>query len=73
VRSAFEPQNRTEKSRSWHWWRAKYYELFCCAKSSDVSREDVKHAVQILQTLYALPPGIWQERLKALAEEDRRF
>lgn len=73
VRSAFEPQNRTEKSRSWHWWRAKYYELFCCAKSADVSREDVKHAVRILQTLYAPPPGIWQERLKALAEEDRRF
>lgn len=67
VRSAYEPSDRTQKERSWHWWRAKYYELYCSAKMSETSREDIRHAAGILQSLYAPPPAVWQTRIQELA------
>jgi hypothetical protein len=66
VRSAFEPSDRSRKERSWYWWRAKYYELHCSAQLSESSREDVRHAVRILRTLYTPPPPVWQARLDEL-------
>lgn len=67
VRSAYEPSDRTQKQRSWHWWRAKYYELYCSAKMSEVASQDVRHAIGVLETLYAPPPAVWQTRLKELS------
>ncbi|GEM_PF-922833 len=72
VRSAYEPSDRTQKERSWHWWRAKYYELYCSAKMSETSREDVRHAAGVLQTLYAPPPAVWQMRLEELKKSERK-
>lgn len=66
IRSAFEPSDRTRKDRSWPWWRAKYYELYCSAQLSERSREDVRHAVRVLRALYAPPPPVWDERLREL-------
>ncbi|MEJ5260961.1 MAG: hypothetical protein WHS88_12310 [Anaerohalosphaeraceae bacterium] len=66
VRNAYEPADRAQKERSWSWWRAKYYELYCSARMPNVSSEDIRHAVRILETLYAPPPGVWRTRLEEL-------
>lgn len=66
VRNAYEPADRSQKERSWYWWRAKYYELYCSARMPNVSGEDIRHAVRILETLYDPPSGVWRSRLKEL-------
>ncbi len=71
VRGAYEPQDRTEKGRNWHWWRAKYYELLCYSRVPEDTAEDVAHAVRILLVLYDAPPAVWEEKLKALAENQK--
>jgi hypothetical protein len=68
VRGAYEPRDRTAKARAWHWWRAKYYELYCYRNLSDASKEDVAHAIKILGTLYDPPPAVWGEKLKSLEQ-----
>lgn len=68
IRGTYEPKDRTSKTRSGYWWRAKYYELYCYWKQSDASREDVTHAVKILGSLYDPPPTVWAEKLKTLTK-----
>lgn len=71
LRGAYEPKDRTARARQWHWWRAKYYELYCYWKVPEVSKEDVSHAIKILGTLYDPPPAVWAEKLKALTQEKK--
>lgn len=72
VRAAYEPQDKTEKGRDWHWWGAKYYELVCYSRLPQDTAEDVSHAVEILRVLYEPPSACWQERLKELEGEKER-
>jgi hypothetical protein len=53
-------------SRSWRWWRAKYYQLECAAKAGNNNAE-VAHAVDVLLATYNDVPADWAEKLKSLS------
>jgi hypothetical protein len=55
-------------SRSWQWWRAKYYQLKCAAKAGSNNTE-VAHAIDVLLTAYEDIPADWAGKLKSLAQD----
>ncbi len=52
--------------RSWKWWRAKFYELHCCAKISQIQKEKVLHTIEVLENSFADIPPLWAEKLNSL-------
>lgn len=67
IRHACEPTDKIKRTRSWHWWQAKYYELFCYSRLPQVTKEDLTHAVQVLGALYDDIPDCWNRKLAALS------
>lgn len=59
----------SENQRSWKWWRAKFYELYCCAKMPNKRRKEVLHAIEVLQNSFPNIPPLWAERLNLLKGE----
>lgn len=54
------------ESRSWQWWRAKYYQLECAAKTGN-NKAEVAHAVDVLLASYDNIPSDWAYKLNTLA------
>jgi hypothetical protein len=52
--------------RSWKWWRAKYYELYCWSKLPQTKKADVAHSVEILESSFRNIPPLWAEKLSLL-------
>ncbi|MHC4293333.1 MAG: hypothetical protein ACYSTX_03485, partial [Planctomycetota bacterium] len=52
-------ESLSEKERSWKWWRAKFYELFCCRQIAEFSEQDLLHTIEILETTYQKIPPLW--------------
>ncbi|MHC4461150.1 MAG: hypothetical protein ACYS6W_04780 [Planctomycetota bacterium] len=55
--------------RSWKWWRAKFYELYCCAKISEIEKEQVSHTIEVLENSFADIPPLWAEKLSSLKQQ----
>jgi len=51
------------------WWRAKYYELECLAKSPDICPDDVSHTIEVLQSSFTAAPSYWGQKLSSLGEK----
>jgi len=57
--------------RSWKWWRAKFYELHCCAKISQTEKEKVSHTIEVLENSFTDIPPLWVEKLSSLKQQCR--
>ncbi len=57
--------------RSWEWWRAKFYELDCLAKSPGADRQNIAHTVEVLQNTYTGIPSPWAQKLESLKTQLR--
>ncbi|MHC4758191.1 MAG: hypothetical protein ACYTE8_06015, partial [Planctomycetota bacterium] len=61
-----EAENLTENERNWQWWRAKYYELYCCRQVPEFKNIELLHTIEILETTYTQIPHLWAEKLNSL-------
>ena len=52
--------------RSWKWWRAKFYELYCCANHPQTQKQSVLHTIEILENSFSDIPPLWAENLSSL-------
>jgi len=52
--------------RSKRWWRAKFYELYCCAAGVKVKRKDVVHSIEVLESSFVDIPVFWAKKLSLL-------
>lgn len=50
----------------WLRWRAKYYELLCCAKSSDIEDAELVHTIEVLQSSGDQITSPWDAKLTGL-------
>ncbi|MHC5073405.1 MAG: hypothetical protein ACYTFE_01110 [Planctomycetota bacterium] len=59
-------EGASDNERSWKWWRAKYYELYCCRHIPEYNKQDLSHTIDILETTYPEIPPLWLEKLISL-------
>jgi len=64
-------QLTSANQRSWKWWRAKFYELYCCAKISQTGKEKVLHTIEVLESSFTDIPHLWAEKLSSLKQQCR--
>jgi len=62
-------QSAAVEQRSWQWWRAKFYELDCLAKSPQSQRQDIAHTIDVLENSFSDIPSIWAEKLNELKQQ----
>jgi len=53
-------------TRSWYWWRAKFYQLDCWSKMAEAEAEEVLHCIEVLQNSFTDIPSFWAKRLNLL-------
>jgi len=59
-------ESSSAKSRSWKWWRAKYYEIYCWSETPGTEKADVIHTIEVLENSFIDVPPLWAERLNSL-------
>ncbi len=52
--------------KSWNWWRAKFYELDCLAKSPDADKQNTAHTIDVLFHSFTNIPSPWAEKFSRL-------
>jgi len=57
--------------RSWKWWRAKFYELHCCAKCTPTKKESILHTIEVLENSFQDIPPLWAKKLSLLKQQCR--
>jgi len=57
--------------RSWKWWRAKFYELYCWSKCPQTQKEEVLHTIEVLENTFSGIPALWAEKLDYLKQQCR--
>jgi len=55
--------------RSWKWWRAKYYELYCWAKCPQTKKDSLSHTIEVLENSFTDIPALWAGKLSSLKQE----
>ena len=55
--------------RSWKWWRAKYYQLYCWAECAGTQNKDVLHTIEVLENSFTNIPPLWAEKFGFLKEK----
>ena len=58
-----------EGTRSWKWWRAKYYELYCWANHDPAQKQQIMHNIEVLRNSFGEIPPFWGEKLDRLKRE----
>jgi hypothetical protein len=58
-----------ETKQSEHWWRAKYYELYCWSQRRQTDKADLAHTIEVLEKTYEQVPAFWAEKLKILKKQ----
>jgi hypothetical protein len=59
-------ESPSAKNRSWKWWRAKYYEIYCWSETAGTEKADVIHTIEVLENSFTDVPPLWAERLNSL-------
>lgn len=59
-------ESSSAKSRSWKWWRAKYYEIYCWSETPGTEKADVIHTIEVLENSFSDIPALWMRRLNSL-------
>ncbi len=62
-------QDFDSNTRSFQWWRAKYYELLCWSKSPKTEKQQVLHTIEVLENTFDNIPLLWAEKLKSLKQK----
>ena len=57
--------------RIWKWWRAKFYELDCCAKMPQTDKMSVLHTTEVLESSFTDIPPFWAKKLNLLKQKCR--
>ncbi|MHC4334333.1 MAG: hypothetical protein ACYSUV_11365 [Planctomycetota bacterium] len=58
----------SQGERSWKWWRAKYYELHCRSKCPQTDKENLLHAIEVLENSFTTVPPFWAEKIRSLKQ-----
>jgi len=56
-------------TRTWKWWRAKYYELYCWANYDPAKKQQITHNIEVLRNSFDDIPLFWAEKLDRLKQE----
>ncbi|MDH4238919.1 MAG: hypothetical protein OEW48_05105 [Phycisphaerae bacterium] len=66
-------QNNTNGAyqRTWKWWRAKFYELDCFAKTPQTEKQEILHTIEVLESSFTDIPPLWAEKLDLLKQKCR--
>ena len=56
-------------TRTWKWWRAKYYELYCWANYDPAKKQQITHNIEVLRNSFDDIPLFWAEKLDRLKWE----
>jgi len=62
-------QDLDTTTRSFQWWRAKYYELLCWSKLPKTEKQQVLHTIEVLENTFNDIPLLWAEKLKFLKQK----
>lgn len=57
--------------RSWKWWRAKFYELYCWDKMPQTPTKDILHTLEVLENTFIDIPPLWTKKLNSLKQQRR--
>lgn len=57
--------------QTWRWWRAKFYELDCFAKTPETGKQDILHTIEVLENSFSYIPPLWAEKLDLLKQQCR--
>ena len=52
--------------QGWKWWRAKFYELDCFAKTPQTDYRGIIHTIEVMENTYTDIPPLWAEKLNLL-------
>lgn len=52
--------------RSYGWWRAKFYELYCLSQKDNSDIKKLSHTIEVLQNSFGDIPQFWEEKLDQL-------
>ena len=61
-------ESRETARRTWKWWRAKFYELDCCAKIPQTEKKYILHTIEVLENSFTDIPLLWAEKLNLLKQ-----
>jgi len=56
-------------SKTWQWWRAKYYQLACLSRIEGSDKKRIKHSVDVLQRSFDDIAPFWEANLESLKEK----
>ncbi len=57
------------QSKSWHWFRAKYYQIYCLEKSTPADSEKIIHAIDVIVHSSEDIPLFWQKKFTKMRSE----
>ncbi|MHC4620935.1 MAG: alkaline phosphatase D family protein [Planctomycetota bacterium] len=57
--------------RSWKWWRAKYYHLYCLAKRPQTDKASLSHTIEVIENSFRNIPPLWAQKLDSLGSKTR--
>jgi len=55
--------------RSWKWWRAKFYELYCLAECPQTNKAGIYHTIEVLENSFTDIAPVWAEKLNSLKHQ----
>jgi hypothetical protein len=60
-----------DNQRTWKWWRAKFYELYCRYRWPQTDKESLLHTIDVLENTYSEIPPFWAEELSSLKQQSQ--
>ncbi|MHC4639197.1 MAG: hypothetical protein ACYTBV_17100 [Planctomycetota bacterium] len=60
-----------DNQRSWKWWRAKFYELYCRYRWPQTDKDSLLHTIEVLENTYSEIPPFWAEELSSLKQQSQ--
>ena len=58
-----------QNQKSYNWWQAKFYELYCLAETPQADKQNIRHTIEVLQNSYPDIPRPWAEKLDSLKQQ----
>jgi tetratricopeptide (TPR) repeat protein len=58
-----------QNQKSYNWWQAKFYELYCLAGASQADKQNIRHTIEVLQNSYPDIPRPWAQKLDSLKQQ----
>jgi len=59
-------QSSSPQNRSWEWFRAKYFQLYCFSKTN---KSQIPHTIEVLESSFEKIPEPWAKKLNRLKEQ----